>query len=507
MIDSQTWTERHAPQWKRFAPWVVVASLFLALLSGTLTLALAALSASAYDGVRHSLTVRQTATDLINALDDAETAERGFFLTGHASYRAQYKSAIASIPVRFSRLRVLTRNDPLQQRRLDIVWPLMRQRMDLLQVAIGVAEQNGRAFRPTSLTVDATVRYLMQHIRRTLDQFSQTELERVAGNTETAASLRSWLLGAAAASLLLAIAMIGGLGWEMVQALRAAQDRASALSSEIGRREKTEELLRQSQKLEALGRLAGGIAHDFNNLLMISKGNLALLRRHIGDAPKALSYVAGADSAMQRAADLTDRILAFSRRKELSFELLSLSAVVEGMAPLLHHSLDDRVEIALNLSSRCLVLGDIGQLENIILNLVINARDAMPHGGRIVVSTEDRHLESAPANVVQFTPGDYVMLSVADNGEGMSRDVQARAMDPYYSTKAVGKGTGLGLSMAHGYATQCSGHVQILSTPGSGTNVTIYFPSSGARPDLNAVEKPPFHQPDGVPRVNKYGAR
>jgi signal transduction histidine kinase len=460
----------------RFAPWLVAASLFLALLSGTLTLAMAVLSASAEEGVRHTLTVRQTATDLLNALDDAETAERGYALTDHASYLAQYNAAVASIPKRFAQLKALTHDSALQQRRLDSIWPLMTARLDLLRTGVDLAKQRGTNAARPPVTVDATVRSLMQRIRRTLDQFSQTELEVAADRTDAAEARRSWLFGAGSASLLLAIAMIGGLGWGMLRALRTVEQRAHALASEIGRREATEDLLRQSQRLDALGRLAGGIAHDFNNLLMIAKGNLTLLRRHIDNAQKALTYVAGADSAMQRAADLTDRILAFSRRKELKFEPLCLSEVVEGMAPLLQHTVDDAIKIETRLKSRWHALGDIGQLENIILNLVINARDAMANGGRIVIATEDRHLAAAPSNVVQFEPGDYVVLIVADNGEGMSQDVQDRAMDPYYSTKAHGKGTGLGLAMAHGYATQCSGHLQLISAPGKGTDVTMYFP-------------------------------
>lgn len=471
----KTWTAQ-APQWLRFAPWLVVASLFLALLSGTLTLAMAALSARAEMGVRHTLTVRQNATDLLNALDDAETAERGYFLTGHAAYLTQYNGAVDSIPRRFALLRSLTSDSKTQQRRLESIWPLIRNRLALLHVGVDVTKQRGRTLLPPPVAVDSTVRSLMQHIRRTLDEFSQTELEASADTTEQATVRRGWLFGAAAASLFLAIVMIGGLGWGMLRALRAEQQRASALATEIGRREATEELLRQSQRLEALGRLAGGIAHDFNNLLMIAKGNLALLRRHIDDAAKALTYVSGADSAMERAADLTDRILAFSRRKDLKFEPLCLSSLVEGMTPLLYHSVEQGIEIEMRLASRWWTLGDVGQLENIILNLVINARDAMANGGRIVISTADCHFARAPLNVVQFEPGDYVNLTVADNGKGMSAEVQGRAMDPYYSTKGIGKGTGLGLAMAHGYVKQCSGHLQIVSRPGTGTEVTLYFP-------------------------------
>lgn len=249
------------------------------------------------------------------------------------------------------------------------------------------------------------------------------------------------------------------------------------LKEEMAERAKTEEALRQSHKMEAVGQLSGGIAHDFNNLIMIVKGNLRLLRKRIGPAANgADQYIDAADEALNRAAHLTQRILAFSRRQPLTPKPVSLSDLVSGMSELIRHSVGERVEIQTRLSARWWVRCDINQMENVILNLAINARDAMPGGGLLVLETADRTLLSAPAGVSDFVPGEYVALSVRDTGEGMSEEVRERAVDPFFTTKPLGKGTGLGLSMTFGYMRQSSGYLTIDSRPGHGTTVTLYVP-------------------------------
>ena len=249
------------------------------------------------------------------------------------------------------------------------------------------------------------------------------------------------------------------------------------LQAEMAERQKTEEALRQSHKMEAVGQLSGGIAHDFNNLIMISKGNLRLLRKRIDSARNgAEQYIAAAEEALDRAAHLTQRILAFSRRQPLAPKSVSLSDLVSGMSELIRHSVGEKVEIQTRHSARWWTRCDINQMENVILNLAINARDAMPGGGVLVIETADRTLRSAPAGVSDFVPGDYVALSIRDTGEGMSDEVRERAVDPFFTTKPLGKGTGLGLSMTFGYVRQSSGYLVIDSRPGHGTTVTLYMP-------------------------------
>jgi signal transduction histidine kinase len=250
------------------------------------------------------------------------------------------------------------------------------------------------------------------------------------------------------------------------------------LQEEMEERRKTEEALRQSHKMEAIGQLSGGIAHDFNNLIMIVKGNLRLLKRKLGaEAGQAGTYIASADEALDRAAHLTQRILAFSRRQPLTPQRVNLSTLVQGLSDLLRHSVGEKVEIVMRLTASWSTLCDINQMENVILNLAINARDAMPGGGKLMVETRDATLTLPPPDVEgEFVPGDYVALAVTDTGTGMQEEVRLRAVDPFFTTKPQGKGTGLGLSMTFGFVRQSGGYLAIDSKPGKGTAITILMP-------------------------------
>ncbi|HEX3755293.1 MAG TPA: ATP-binding protein [Rhizomicrobium sp.] len=253
------------------------------------------------------------------------------------------------------------------------------------------------------------------------------------------------------------------------------------LHREMEERRKTEEALRQSSKMEAVGQLSGGIAHDFNNLIMIAKGNLRLLRKRLGpNAAQSANYIVSADEALDRAAALTQRILAFSRRQPLSPMPVRLSELVEGMGELIRHSVGEKVEIETRLPAIWWTRCDINQMENVVLNLAINARDAMPEGGRLVIETQDIIVKEAPPEmedpVSDFIPGAYVALKVRDTGEGMSEAVRRRAVDPFFTTKPLGKGTGLGLSMTFGFVRQSNGYLTIESRPGAGTTISLYMP-------------------------------
>jgi signal transduction histidine kinase len=212
---------------------------------------------------------------------------------------------------------------------------------------------------------------------------------------------------------------------------------------------------------------------------MIVKGNLRLLKRKLGeDQGPAGTYITSADEALDRAAYLTQRILAFSRRQPLTPQRVNLNSLAEGLSELLRHSVGEKVEISLRLNSAWPTLCDINQMENVILNLAINARDAMPKGGRMVIETTDATLAEPPAELESqnFLPGDYVSLTVIDTGVGMSEEVRRRAVDPFFTTKPQGKGTGLGLSMTFGFVRQSGGYLMIESAPDKGTAVTILMP-------------------------------
>ncbi len=286
------------------------------------------------------------------------------------------------------------------------------------------------------------------------------------------------------AGLILLVTMgalvIGVLGFSRAALTqRAAQlsDVNMRLQSEMAERQKTEEALRQSHKMEAIGQLSGGIAHDFNNLIMIAKSNLHMLRKKmVASGAAGEQYVASAQDALDRAAGLTQRILAFSRRQPLSPRAVQLSELVGGMAELIRHSTGEGVRMETDLKGRWWTLCDVNQMENVILNLAINARDAMPEGGTLTIATSDRTMSSPPPDVADFVAGDYLALEVRDTGEGMSEAVRERALDPFFTTKPQGKGTGLGLSMTFGYVRQSNGYLVIESAPKKGTTITLLMP-------------------------------
>jgi signal transduction histidine kinase len=248
------------------------------------------------------------------------------------------------------------------------------------------------------------------------------------------------------------------------------------LRNEMEERSKAEDALRQSQKMEAVGQLSGGLAHDFNNLLTIIQGNLHLLSRSAdGDRSTIQDYVDGANEAAERAGHLVRRLLAFSRRQPLSPRLVDLNQLLTGMKDLILHSVGSRVPIEWKLGAHWKSLCDVNQMENVILNLAINARDAMPEGGTLAIETRDLSLAEGALGG-EIAPGDYVEVRVRDAGTGMTEDVRKRAGDPFFTTKPHGQGTGLGLSTAFAFIRQSNGFMNIETAPGQGTTIVIQLP-------------------------------
>ncbi|WP_262032314.1 MHYT domain-containing protein [Microvirga sp. Mcv34] len=258
---------------------------------------------------------------------------------------------------------------------------------------------------------------------------------------------------------------------------------------DVTARKRAEEALRQAQKIEALGHLTGGVAHDFNNLLAVVLGNLELLRKRLPDDPKATRLLDGAVQGAQRGAALTQRLLAFARRQELTAEPVDVPDLVKGMTDLLQRSIGPMVQIETRfpLGLSCAHV-DGHQLELALLNLAVNARDAMPEGGTIVIAAGEQTVE--PDDGSALLPGRYVCLSVTDTGEGMDEATLAHAMEPFYTTKGVGKGTGLGLSMVHGLAAQSGGKLVLRSQKGKGTTAEIWLPVAQKRTSTEPVLPP-----------------
>ncbi len=246
--------------------------------------------------------------------------------------------------------------------------------------------------------------------------------------------------------------------------------------------QRTEQALRQAQKMEAVGQLTGGIAHDFNNMLAIVIGSLDLARRRLDRGEAGVErYLDSAREGASRAATLTQRLLAFSRQQPLSPRVLNVNRLVGDMSEMLRRTLGETIRLETVLAGGLWpVNADPHQLESAILNLAVNARDAMPEGGELTIETANTHLDEAYArNYLGLEPGQYVMVAVTDKGMGMPPDVVERVFDPFFTTKPVGKGTGLGLSMVYGFVKQSGGHVSIYSEVGVGTSMKIYLPRNG----------------------------
>jgi signal transduction histidine kinase/ActR/RegA family two-component response regulator len=262
----------------------------------------------------------------------------------------------------------------------------------------------------------------------------------------------------------------------MLRALtETLEQRVAAQTAELMR---AEEALRQSQKMEAVGQLTGGLAHDFNNLLAGISGSLELMQTRLqqGRFKDVERYMAAAQGAAKRAAALTHRLLAFSRRQTLDPRPTDVNRLVAGMEELIRRTVGPGIALEVAARGDWPALVDPSQLENALLNLCINARDAMPEGGRITVETGNAAMDARAARRHDLPEGEYLALSVTDTGTGMTPEVIARVFEPFFTTKPIGEGTGLGLSMIYGFAQQSGGQVRIASAPGEGTTVSLYLP-------------------------------
>jgi two-component system NtrC family sensor kinase len=325
--------------------------------------------------------------------------------------------------------------------------------------------------------------------------FAYRKLPRIgiylAAGMEMAEIREAWLQGMAR-HLIFGVPATAGMIALCLMALRRTRREAAAnrmLRAEIARREATEEALRQSQKMEAVGRLTGGIAHDFNNLLTAIIGNLDLALRRLEGEERIRNWLSNCRQAADRAATLVQRLLAFSRQHPLEVKAVDINRLVQGMSELLNRSIGETVTIETVLAGGLWKAAiDPNQLENAILNLAVNARDAMPEGGRLTIETANCHLDEhyIEQTGAEISPGQFVMVAVSDSGAGMSAEVMNRAFEPFFTTKPTGVGTGLGLSQVYGFAKQSGGHIRIYSEVGEGTTVKLYFPRLTGQPDIPA---------------------
>ena len=478
------------------------------LLIGFVVLAIAVLGAlwltarqdEAFAKVSHTLQVQNTLAGVITQLQEAESGQRGYLLTGREEYLAPYHSGLSGVDRELGALQTLIADNPDQLAHVEALRRAVKARAALLSENLDDYSA-GRPLRHERL---AQGKAYMDEVRRAVAAMTAEE-EHLLGERTQAASRQTGLVTLVLAISGLTTLLLGAFAFldgrrrlaAAVTARDALAETNAHLEAEAASRAQAEAQVRQMQKMEAVGQLTGGIAHDFNNMLAIVLGSLDLAKRRLnGDLRRAETCIDNAIEGAQRAAQLTGRLLAFSRQQPLAPRSLDVNKLVGGMAEMLRRTIGDQLRVETVLAGGLWrAFADPGQLENAILNLCVNARDAMPEGGRLTVETSNGHLDDAYAAAhSEVQAGQYVMVSVSDTGTGMPPEVVERAFDPFYTTKGMAKGTGLGLSQVHGFVKQSGGHVKIYSEPGVGTTVKIYLPRHFGGED--AVDTEAMNAPD-----------
>lgn len=469
---------------------IMFAASFMTLLMAGAAAGLLALRASdAEELITRTLRIRQMSDVVISTLQLAETSQRGYLLSNDARFLVPYREAEMELPAAWSGLTELVEGVSAHQEQLTGLSKLIERRLEglrggirsLQQGDVAWARDHGRLNSGQQLTVE---------IRDKLNSLSTAEHNQLIGFQARAAQLRSSLLGLIAVGIAATIALALLVGRAIRHYINRLSTRTAELEAEAQRRRETESTLRQSQKMEAIGQLTGGMAHDFNNLLTIIIGNLDTVRRRLTSvspgqdashfATTLLNPVDLAIQGSRSAAQLTHRLLAFSRRQALEPANIDLNRLVAGMSDMLSRTLGENINVETVLAGGLWpTFADANQVENVLLNLVVNARDAMPNGGSLTIETANSYLDEAyTRRFGDVEPGQYVLLSVTDTGTGIPPDVLENVFEPFYTTKGTGIGSGLGLAMVHGFVKQSHGHVRIYSELGQGTTVKMYLPRS-----------------------------
>jgi signal transduction histidine kinase len=459
------------------------------------------------DRARQTMATQQALSQVLSLLQDAETGQRGYLLTGSDAYLQPFTEASSALNAKMDALGAQVSVTTSQAQAFGQLQSLAKQKLDELNRTIAL-KQKGKDSEAFAIVTGNQGKDLMDRARAIVGrlQDGQAAILQEADLAVDRERLSTEIgIGAALllAVLLSAIVLLdANRQYSAVSTANAELKMAHArVLDEARRRELAEEHLRQSQKMEAIGQLTGGLAHDFNNMLAVIIGSLNLLKTRLARGDTNVDrFVDGALEAGSRAANLTHRLLAFSRQQPLAPAVIDVNRFITGMSEIIRGTLggDIRIETVLA-GGLWRTHADSTQLENAILNLAVNARDAMPDGGKLTIETTNASLDDTyAARHADVPAGQYVMISVTDTGQGMTPEIVTKAFDPYFTTKGVGKGTGLGLSQVMGFVKQSAGHIKIYSEPGSGTAVKIYLPryfgeeTVAAVPSLESHDAPDF---------------
>jgi signal transduction histidine kinase/CheY-like chemotaxis protein len=444
-------------------------------------------AADAEKSVNRTIEIREQARDLLTIMLNAETGIRGFLLSGDETFLEPYQNATRRVSETIARLTALTSDNPIQQQGLKAISKTTEQLMGFygnLLVLTGQGKRDGAIERITLETGKTT----MDETRTLIDTFNGRELALLTERQHTASFWETFLVGAGGTALVLAIGLVVLFARSTFHYVEHLDFRTAELENEARRRNESEATLLQAQKMESVGQLTGGIAHDFNNMLTVIIGNVETLQRRLQRMqPHGLSIEAlaaltkPAELALQgahNAAKLTHRLLAFARRQPLAPVRADLNKIVSGISDLLRRTMGETIIFETVLAGGLWpTFVDTNQLENVILNLAVNARDAMPNGGHLTIETANSYLDEAYARQFgDIAPGQYALLGVTDTGTGIPPELLKRVFEPFFTTKGHGQGSGLGLAMVHGFVKQSGGHIRIYSEANQGTTVKIYLP-------------------------------
>ncbi|MBV9698250.1 MAG: CHASE3 domain-containing protein [Gammaproteobacteria bacterium] len=432
--------------------------------------------------VARNLEVIAASQNLRSALQDAERGQRGYLLSGAPAYLETYTHGVEQTPLRLKRLQELIADAPLQRQQVQRLSATIDFKLQEMQQTLDAYGQGGLA-QAQRIVRNNTGLEAMRSIEGTLDAIDGSAQSLLRVRLEQAARAEretafATLLDALFAVILLVAAVL--LTVRTFRNLRRAETERHAVEERL-----TQQLLRaqavaaQSQKMEALGQLTGGVAHDFNNLLHVIGNAATLLERRLQDStPEVVDYLGMIRRNVERAVSVTARLLAFARRQPLDPKPTDLNRLIAGMSEMLRQSVGERVAIEVVAGAGVWpVAVDRNQFETALLNLAINARDAMADGGKLSIETSNTYLDDGYAQLnPEVTAGQYAMVAVSDSGTGMGAEIMARAFDPFFTTKDADKGTGLGLSQVFGFIKQSGGHIKLYSEEGQGTTVKMYLP-------------------------------
>ncbi|WP_246672276.1 CHASE3 domain-containing protein [Mesorhizobium sp. B3-1-6] len=437
------------------------------------------------DASREAFEAQQLLSGLLSLAQDAETGQRGYLLTGEKNYLLPYQHAVDALPALLRRIdEMFPAGSDRAQQAVGIKDAITRKQAELAET-IRLYDM-GNTAKALDIVRGGRGKLDMDQIRANIDAIRRIDGASFASRAERMEQIEGWLRAGSFAALL-GIFLLGIYTirqssrrfHEVATAQDALSAKNAALLNEIETREKAESQLRQVQKMEAVGQLTGGIAHDFNNMLAVITSAMNIAQRKLARGEHDVqSFVEAAADAAARAANLTARLLAFSRQQPLAPQIVDANRLVAGMSDLLRRALGHAVEIETVLAGGLWKThADPSQVENAIINLAVNARDAMDEKGKLTIETANCYLDEAYAVAhPEVKAGQYVMIAVTDTGAGMSPDIMAKAFEPFFTTKPATKGTGLGLSQVFGFVKQSGGHVKIYSEPGEGTTIKIYLP-------------------------------